>query len=239
MRVVRLSVVAAMLAVVVFASAAVVLADGRVALVVGNSTYDHLGGLPNPEHDAIDMAAALARLGFDVTTELDADRVAAAGGRRREPHEAVAWLPLGARRRVPGRSVRSSSRWSPPSRAGPSRTATRSSPCSRSATTSRTSTPSAAPRCGSFGASSATTAPAPSSSRTTTGPPPTSSRPPTRSSSAPTDAGRRGVPSASTSSAATTRRAATGERLDPLARGRVQVLPVRGDAVAQAQAAMM
>ena len=76
MRVVRLSVVAAVLVVAVFASAAVVLADERVALVVGNSTYDHIGRLPNPENDAVDMAAALARLGFDVTTELDADRVA-------------------------------------------------------------------------------------------------------------------------------------------------------------------
>ena len=75
MRVARLSVVAAMLAVVVFASGSVVLADGRVALVVGNSTYDHIGRLPNPENDAVDMAAALQRLGFDVTTEVDADRV--------------------------------------------------------------------------------------------------------------------------------------------------------------------
>ena len=46
-----------------------------MALVVGNSTYDHIGRLPNPENDAVDMAAALERLGFDVTTELDADRV--------------------------------------------------------------------------------------------------------------------------------------------------------------------
>jgi len=74
MRVAR-SFVATILAVVVFTSASVVLADGRVALVVGNSTYAHIGRLPNPENDAVDMAAALARLGFDVTTELDADRV--------------------------------------------------------------------------------------------------------------------------------------------------------------------
>ena len=58
-----------------FASASVVLADGRVALVVGNSTYAHIGRLPNPENDAVGMAAALARLRFDLTTELDADRV--------------------------------------------------------------------------------------------------------------------------------------------------------------------
>ena len=73
MRAVRL--VAAMLVLVVLASATVVLADGRVALVVGNSTYAHIGRLPNPENDAVDMGAALQRLGFDVTTVLDADRV--------------------------------------------------------------------------------------------------------------------------------------------------------------------
>ena len=39
-----------------------------MALVVGNNTYDHIGRLPNPENDAVDMAAALQRLGFDVTT---------------------------------------------------------------------------------------------------------------------------------------------------------------------------
>ena len=50
-------------------------AAGRVALVVGNSTYDHIGRLPNPENDAVDLAAALQRLGFEVTTEVDADRV--------------------------------------------------------------------------------------------------------------------------------------------------------------------
>ena len=59
---------------VVLVAPAVVLADGRVALVVGNSTYAHIGRLPNPENDAADMAAALRRLGFEVTTEYDADR---------------------------------------------------------------------------------------------------------------------------------------------------------------------
>ena len=70
------SVVAAVLvlAFVVLAAPAVVLADGRVALVVGNSAYDHIGRLPNPENDANDMSAALRRLGFEVTTEFNADR---------------------------------------------------------------------------------------------------------------------------------------------------------------------
>ena len=49
-------------------------AAGRVALVVGNSSYAHIGRLPNPGNDASDMTAALRRLGFDVTTVRDADR---------------------------------------------------------------------------------------------------------------------------------------------------------------------
>ena len=74
MRSVR-SLVVAVLASVVLSVPAVVLADGRVALVVGNSTYAHIGRLPNPDNDARDISAALRRLGFEVTTELDADRV--------------------------------------------------------------------------------------------------------------------------------------------------------------------
>ena len=73
MRAVR-SLGVAVLAFVVFAAPTVVLADGRVALVLGNSTYAHIGPLPNPDHDAADISAALRRLGFEVTTEFDADR---------------------------------------------------------------------------------------------------------------------------------------------------------------------
>ena len=69
------SLVSAVLAMVVLAAPTVVLADGRVALIVGNSTYAHVGRLPNPENDAADMSAALRRLGFEVTAEFDADRV--------------------------------------------------------------------------------------------------------------------------------------------------------------------
>ncbi|MCY3820119.1 MAG: hypothetical protein OXH52_12270 [Gammaproteobacteria bacterium] len=36
-------------------------AGGRVALAVGNSSYAHIGRLPNPETDAVDLAAALRR----------------------------------------------------------------------------------------------------------------------------------------------------------------------------------
>ena len=69
------SLVVAVVGFVVLAVPSVVLADGRVALVVGNSTYAHIGRLPNPDNDARDMSAALRRLGFKVTTELDTDRV--------------------------------------------------------------------------------------------------------------------------------------------------------------------
>ena len=74
MRSVR-SFVVAVLAVVVLAVPAVVLADGRVALVVGNSTYAHIGRLPNPDNDARDLSVSLRRLGFEVTTEFNVDRV--------------------------------------------------------------------------------------------------------------------------------------------------------------------
>ena len=49
-------------------------AAGRVALVVGNGDYPHIGRLSNPRNDAADMTAALRRLGFEVTTVRDADR---------------------------------------------------------------------------------------------------------------------------------------------------------------------
>ena len=75
MRPARLGVVL-LLSIVLVAWATVALAEDRVALVVGNSTYAHIGRLPNPENDAVDLSAALRRLGFDVTTELDTDRTA-------------------------------------------------------------------------------------------------------------------------------------------------------------------
>ena len=55
MRVVR-SLVVAVLAFVVVAVPSVALADGRVALVVGNSTYAHIGRLPNPDNAALKRA---------------------------------------------------------------------------------------------------------------------------------------------------------------------------------------
>jgi hypothetical protein len=43
----------------------------RVALVVGNSAYEHVAKLVNPAHDAADVAAKLKSLGFDVELERD------------------------------------------------------------------------------------------------------------------------------------------------------------------------
>ena len=65
---------ALLLAVGLFAVPTAAQSAGRVVLVVGNSAYAAIGTLPNPGNDAADMAAALRRLGFEVTTTLDADR---------------------------------------------------------------------------------------------------------------------------------------------------------------------
>jgi uncharacterized caspase-like protein len=48
-------------------------ADTRVALVIGNSRYEHIPRLRNPQNDAEDVAAALKRSGFDtiLATNLD------------------------------------------------------------------------------------------------------------------------------------------------------------------------
>jgi uncharacterized caspase-like protein len=54
--------------------AAPALADTRVALVIGNGAYVHVPHLPNPSHDAEDVAAALKRTGFDVILGTDLDQ---------------------------------------------------------------------------------------------------------------------------------------------------------------------
>ena len=46
--------------------------QGRVALVIGNGEYEHMSVLPNPTNDAADVGAALKRLGFEVTSVIDA-----------------------------------------------------------------------------------------------------------------------------------------------------------------------
>ena len=45
--------------------------ERRVALVMGNSVYEHVSRLPNPVNDAEDLGNALERLGFEVTSGLD------------------------------------------------------------------------------------------------------------------------------------------------------------------------
>lgn len=46
----------------------------RVALVIGNSQYPLIGELKNPEHDAMDIAAALRKLNFKVTVKINIDQ---------------------------------------------------------------------------------------------------------------------------------------------------------------------
>jgi hypothetical protein len=49
-------------------------AQKRVALVIGNSAYQHATALANPVNDANDMGAALKELGFEVILGLDLDK---------------------------------------------------------------------------------------------------------------------------------------------------------------------
>src|SRR5690349_1403128 len=49
-------------------------ADKRVALVIGNGAYQNTTHLTSPRKDAGDVAAALARLGFEVVDGLDLDK---------------------------------------------------------------------------------------------------------------------------------------------------------------------
>lgn len=48
-------------------------ADERVALVIGNSAYEHVPGLPNPKNDAEAISDALERLDFKVIRGIDLD----------------------------------------------------------------------------------------------------------------------------------------------------------------------
>jgi uncharacterized caspase-like protein len=63
-----------LLAAIVFSAGAH--AEGRVALVIGNSAYEHLPVLDSPRHDAVAIAAKLERLGYTVITGIDLDRAA-------------------------------------------------------------------------------------------------------------------------------------------------------------------
>ncbi len=58
----------------VFFAASAGHAEKRVALVIGNATYEHTQPLANPRNDADDLASALKRVGFDVALERDLDK---------------------------------------------------------------------------------------------------------------------------------------------------------------------
>ncbi len=47
----------------------------RVALVIGNSAYEHVAELANPKNDAEAVAASLQSLGFEVVSGFDLDRI--------------------------------------------------------------------------------------------------------------------------------------------------------------------
>ncbi len=49
-------------------------AEKRVALVIGNASYQHTASLPNPVNDADDMAVALKKVGFDVIAVKNVDK---------------------------------------------------------------------------------------------------------------------------------------------------------------------
>lgn len=66
---------AACLALALVVGAAQAIAEGRIALVVGNGDYDSVPALANPGNDAAIMAAALEDAGFDVTLLLDASQL--------------------------------------------------------------------------------------------------------------------------------------------------------------------
>jgi len=50
-------------------------ADKRVALIIGNSAYQHTPALKNPGNDAVDMATALKALNFSVIEGIDLDKI--------------------------------------------------------------------------------------------------------------------------------------------------------------------
>ena len=67
------SVVSALAVALILISFGGAAAAKRVALVMGNADYDHVSNLPNPANDAKDIAAALRRIGFEVTERKNLD----------------------------------------------------------------------------------------------------------------------------------------------------------------------
>ena len=73
-KIVRLLIVAALSMSAVSLCGGVALGDVRVALVIGNGAYRAVPHLPNPPHDAEDVAVALKRMGFQTITGIDLDQ---------------------------------------------------------------------------------------------------------------------------------------------------------------------
>ena len=59
---------------IVLASIQIASAERRVALVIGNAAYQHTTTLANPVNDAQDLAATLAKLGFEVIVAHDLNK---------------------------------------------------------------------------------------------------------------------------------------------------------------------
>lgn len=49
-------------------------AQERIALVIGNSGYEHAPNLPNPQNDAVAIGDVLKEVGFDVSISIDLDQ---------------------------------------------------------------------------------------------------------------------------------------------------------------------
>ncbi|MHC4459272.1 MAG: caspase family protein, partial [Planctomycetota bacterium] len=74
MRIIRKwSILLAALTLIFFPQISLSQSERRVALVIGNSDYEH-APLKNPINDANDMAAALKLCGFEVMKTINADR---------------------------------------------------------------------------------------------------------------------------------------------------------------------
>jgi len=58
----------------VAAGSAAARAEKRVALVIGNASYQHTASLPNPVNDADDIAVALKKVGFEVIAVKNVDK---------------------------------------------------------------------------------------------------------------------------------------------------------------------
>ena len=72
----RIASVVVVLLLLVLTGATAAHAQKRVALVIGNSEYQHTPSLANPKNDATDMIAVLKKLGFHLVDGFDLDKAA-------------------------------------------------------------------------------------------------------------------------------------------------------------------